>query len=135
MEKNLVIDKVVFFDGVCGLCNGFVDFVIKHDSKKSFHFSPLQSDYAKQMLSTELTNDLKTVVVQIEGKIYKKSEAVFEVLKNLGAPWSMAVMLQILPSSLLNWAYDLIASNRYRLFGKKSTCRIPTPEERERFIL
>lgn len=127
--------NVVFFDGLCGLCNGFIDFLMKFDSSKSFYFSPLQSDFAKTTLPFELTQDIKTIVVLIDGQIYKKAEAVFKVLQKLGGMWSLISILRVLPSPLLNFGYDLVAANRYSLFGKKETCRIPTPDERQRFLL
>ena len=135
MSANNFDRNVVFFDGLCGLCNGFIDFVMKFDSRKSFYFSPLQSEYARNTLPAELTQDLKTVVAFIDGKTYKKSEAVFKVLQKLGGMWSFISLLRILPSSLSNFGYDLVAANRYSLFGKKETCRLPTPEERLRFLL
>ncbi len=133
--NNYSHDKIIFFDGVCGLCNGFIDFVIKHDQEKKFKFSPLQSDFAKTTLGSEFTQDLKTVIVLINKKKFSKSSAVFEVLRELGNLWSVFLIFKFLPTKLNNFFYDLIASNRYSLFGKKETCRIPTPEERSRFIL
>lgn len=127
--------NVIFFDGVCGLCNGFIDFVMKIDTRKRFHFSPLQSEFAKKTLPPELISDLKTVVVQIEGHTYKKAPAVIRVMQEIGGSWSLLGALKVLPEPLLNLGYDIVASNRYKLFGKKETCRLPTPEERSRFIL
>lgn len=127
--------KVIYFDGVCGLCNGFVDFVIRHDRREAFSFSPLQSDYARANLPSQFTQDLKTIVVQIDGKIYKKSEAVLKVLATMGPPWSFVGIFKLLPASVADAAYDMVAENRYRIFGKKESCRLPSPEERRRFIL
>lgn len=108
---------------------------MKQDKAKKLQFSPLQSDFARRSLPPEYGIDLKTVVVQIDGKTYKKSRAIFKVLQGLGGIWTLVLILKVLPDSLLNWVYDLIANNRYKLFGKKETCRVPTPEERQRFIL
>lgn len=127
--------KVIYFDGVCGLCNGFVDFIMKIDRKGVFHFSPLQSEYAQKNLPPEFIRDLDSVAVQIDGKILRKSAAVFAVFRELGGIWGVAGALGFFPEGLLNGAYDLVAKSRYRLFGKKETCRIPTPEERARFLL
>jgi predicted DCC family thiol-disulfide oxidoreductase YuxK len=126
--------KVVFFDGVCGLCNGFVDFLMKVDKKKSLTFSPLQSEFAKIHLGPELTQDLSTVVYLREGVKSTKSEAVISILKDVGGFWKIAGIARYLPKSFLNHLYDAVALNRYNLFGKKDSCRLPTPEERERFI-
>lgn len=127
--------NIIYFDGYCGLCNGFVDFIMKIDKEGIFHFSPLQSDYAKAHLPQEDVTDLKSVVVQIDGKTYKKSRGVFAVLKKLGGIWQLSQIFTALPDSVLNFGYDLVAENRYKLFGKRETCRLPTPQERQRFIV
>ena len=127
--------NVIFFDGYCGLCNGFIDFVMKIDKKDIFRFSPLQSDYAKTHLNSDDVNDLKSIVVLIDGVTYRKAPAVLQVLKKMGGIWKAASVFNLLPNTFLNGAYDLTASNRYRIFGKSDTCRLPTPEERAKFIL
>lgn len=127
--------RIIYFDGVCGLCNGFVDFVMKIDKQGLFQFSPLQSDYAKTHLPAEYTQNLDSVVFQTEGKIFRKSKAVFMILEDLGGPWKTVSGLKVLPEGFTNWGYDLVAKYRYRIFGKKETCRLPTPEERARFIM
>jgi predicted DCC family thiol-disulfide oxidoreductase YuxK len=127
--------KVIFFDGYCGLCNGFIDFIIKVDKRGQFKFSPLQSEYAKANLSDCDVTDLKSVVVLIDGKIYRKAEGVFKALSSLGGVWKMSALIGSLHSGILNAGYDLVAENRYRIFGKRETCRLPNPEERSRFIL
>mgnify|MGYP003574904869 CR=1 FL=1 len=109
---------------------------MKIDNESKFFFSPLQSEYAKSHLPPEFVNDLKTIIVQTaDGKTLKKSEAVFTVFKTVGGIWTLPSLLRFLPLVILNTGYDVVASNRYRLFGKKETCRLPTPEERSRFIL
>lgn len=127
--------KVIFFDGYCGLCNGFVDFMMKADKKAVFKFSPLQSDFAKATLSVADTQDLKSVVVLIDKNSYRKARGVFMALRELGPVWKCISLLSLLPSGFLNFFYDFIAENRYRFFGKRETCRLPTPAERERFIV
>lgn len=127
--------KVIFFDGVCGLCNGFVDFILKIDKKEKFLFCPLQSDYAKKNLPAEYSHDLKSVVYLHEGKIHSRSDAVIQILSEIGGPWSLAFAGKILPTCIRDRAYNLIAENRYKIFGKKETCRLPTPEERARFVI
>lgn len=126
--------KVIFFDGYCGLCNGFVDFVMKFDKKNKFLFSPLQGEFAKSKLTTNEIHDLKSVIVIINETKFRKAKAVFLVLKELGPLWSIFQILNILPSRFLDWGYDLIAENRYHLFGKSSTCRLPTAEEKLKFL-
>lgn len=126
---------VIFFDGVCGLCNGFVDFVLSQDKNKKFLFSPLQSDFAKKNLPAPFTEDLTSVVLMINGETLSKTDAVLRVMKELGSGWRILTIGQYLPAFLRNKLYDMVATNRYRLFGKKETCRLPTEEERQRFIL
>ncbi len=127
--------NVIFFDGVCGLCNGFVDFIMRIDEKKIFKFSPLQSDYAHQVLPVEDVRDLHSIVVMVDGQKELRARAVMNVFKKLGGLYGTLSVFRILPDPALNWGYDLVAANRYRIFGRKQTCRLPTPEERARFIL
>lgn len=128
-------NNVIFFDGVCGLCNGFVDFIMKIDKDQKFSFSPLQSDFAKENLPAELTTDLKSVVFLKDKALLTKSKAVIAVLNEIGGIWKLASVGKILPEKALNHAYDMVAENRYKLFGRKETCRLPTPEERSRFVI
>jgi predicted DCC family thiol-disulfide oxidoreductase YuxK len=127
--------NVIFFDGYCGLCNGFVDFMMRVDKKAIFKFSPLQSEFAKQHVKPEDISDLKSVVILIEGKTYRKAEGVLKAISLLGGIWKGSSLLSLLPNKILNVGYDLVAENRYSLFGKRETCRLPSPEERSRFIL
>ncbi len=127
--------KVVFFDGVCGLCNSFVDFIIKRDKKKVFLFSPLQSDFAAKNLSSHQVKNLNTLVVMIDGATYVESDAVLKVLENMPLPWLFLKVFKILPKFLRDFFYKRVAGIRYKLFGKKDTCRMPRADERKRFIL
>lgn len=128
-------ENVIFFDGVCGLCNGFVDFVMKIDRQNVFFFAPLQGEYAQKTLTTADTQNLNTIVVMINGRTYRKSEAVLNVFGLIGGAWGPFSILLTLPAPLRDKAYELIAKNRYRLFGKREICRFPTPEERSRFLV
>jgi len=126
--------KVIFFDGYCGLCNGFVDFMMKFDKRGVFKFSPLQSDFAKATLKPEDISDLKSLVVLMNGKTTRKAHGVLLAVSELGGSWKVISIFRFLPASFLNLAYDIIAKNRYKIFGKSSTCRLPTPEEKSRFV-
>jgi len=128
-------DNVIFFDGVCGLCNGFVDFVMAVDKEQKFRFSPLQSEFAQKNLPHEMTANLDSVVFLKEGKTFRKSQAVIKILEEIGGIWKLAKIGKILPETILNETYDIVAQNRYKIFGKKETCRLPTPAERARFII
>ena len=127
--------NVVFFDGLCGLCSGFVDFVLKIDKKSQFKFSPLQSDFAQKQLPQNFITDLSTVVIMIDGKLYTKGPAVLELFRRIGGRWAMLAIFRFLPKGFINFFYDLIARNRYLIMKKKETCRLPGPEEREKFLL
>lgn len=125
---------IVFFDGFCGLCSEFVDFVMKIDKHEKFVFSPLQGATAERLLTESERKDLDSVVVYFDGNKFKKSQAVFQVFKNVGGPWSALGGLSILPRFLTDAAYTVVAKYRYKIFGKKDVCRLPTPEERRRFL-
>lgn len=132
---NELNKNIIFFDGICGLCNGFVDFILRIDKKKKFLFSPLQSEYALSTLPKNYTEDLTSIVVLINGETYSKSAAVLKVMQEIGGSWKLLGIAKIFPQSLSDSCYNLVAKNRYKLFGKKDTCRLPSQEERERFII
>ena len=134
-EQVASVRRILFFDGVCGLCNWSVDFVLKRDAAGCFQFSPLQGDTAKALLTPAEVQDLDSVVLWIAGKSYRKSAAAVRVLWGLGPFWMVVgVLLWFVPLPLRNLGYTIVAKNRYRWFGKKETCRIPSPEERIRFL-
>ena len=108
---------------------------MRADSRALFQFSPLQSEFAKKQLPSEDIKDLKSLVVMIDGQTYRKAQGVLKALIQLGGIWKLLTVFTFIPNWFLNFFYDLIASNRYNLFGKKDTCRLPTPEEKIRFIL
>lgn len=127
---------IILFDGVCNLCNGAVQFVIRHDPKARFHFAPLQSEFAQQLLAT-LQHNIPTyssIVFVADEKIYIKSTAVLKICGQLSGGWKMARILLIIPRFIRDGVYNFIARNRYRWFGKKAECMIPTPELRQCFL-
>ncbi len=133
--------NIIFFDGVCNLCNGFVNFVIHNDHKAQFLFSPLQSEYAKANISPELlfidtSKPYKSVVLKNSNNIISdKSCAVLNILKLLRFPWNIVgYTMQMIPQFFRDSIYMLIANNRYRLFGQTSKCRLPTDEEKKYFL-
>ena len=136
MAEDLPAGKnVIFFDGVCGLCNRFVDFVMSIDDDSEFLFSPLQGEFARKVLPSQYVTDMKSVVLLKNNKeLYTQSNAVIEILEEVGGIWSLARVANILPQGILDKAYDMVAENRYDLFGKKEECRIPTADERSKFI-
>lgn len=129
------VRRIIFFDGVCGLCNWSIDFVLKHDRRADFQFSPLQGDTAKALLNQSDTDDLSTMVLWVQGRSYRKSAAVVRVLWQLGSYWQvLGTLLWLIPLPIRNLGYTIVAKNRYNLFGKKESCRLPTPQERTRFL-
>ena len=128
--------SVLLFDGVCNLCNSSVQFVLKRDKRKYFKFAALQSDVGQELLKQfDLpTNDFTSFVL-IEGdKIYLKSTAALQVAKRLGGGWSFLFLFIIIPSPIRDFLYNLIAKNRYKMFGKRESCMLPTPDFKERFL-
>jgi len=124
---------IILFDGVCNLCNAGVDFIIRRDSQGIFCFASLQSDIGKQWLShCKATGE--AVVLVVEGQCFTGSDAVLEVLRRLGPPWRWLYVFRYIPGNLREALYRWIASHRYRWFGKRDTCRIPSHEERKRFL-
>ena len=132
---------IVFFDGYCGLCSGTVDFLIKRDTKRKLRYSPLQGETAKLKLTTSEIEDLDTVIVFRETneptttEKLRKSAAILAALKELGGVYAViAAALSIFPKYFSDTIYDLIAKNRFKLFGRRDSCRAPTKEERELFL-
>lgn len=126
---------VLFFDGVCGLCNRFVDFVLRHDRQHRLFLAPLQGTTAAAELPDEVIHELDTVVFLDKQRWQIRSSAVVRILWQLGGIWLIpGTLLWLIPRPLRDVAYRLIAKNRYRLFGRHETCRIPTAAERSRFL-
>jgi len=126
---------VIFFDGVCGLCNHWVDFLVARDRKQVVHFAPLQGETARDWLKLAPDESLNSVVLFDARGIHRKSDAVWRMLVQLGGVWRIAGwLLRLVPRPIRNWGYDFVARHRYRWFGKKESCRLPTPDERARFL-
>lgn len=126
---------ILFFDGVCGLCNHSVDWLLKHDHQAIFRFAPLQGETAQRSLPRADTLQLGSVILRVDGQIFRQSSAVVRVLWRLGILEKISgTMLWLIPKPLRDLGYRIVARNRYRWFGKKETCRMPSPEERSRFL-
>jgi predicted DCC family thiol-disulfide oxidoreductase YuxK len=134
------LNPIILYDGVCGLCNRFVQFVLRHDRKDQFRFAPLQSNFARTILERHSLNPevLDTVYVvfdygQSSERLLSRSEAASAVLKELGGVWRLwAKLLDFLPKRFRDWRYALVARNRYRFFGKYETCPLPDPRDRDK---
>lgn len=127
---------ILLFDGVCNLCSGSVQFIIKRDPGARFRFASLQSATGERLLA-ELRIDrmaLDSLIVVEEGRWYKESDAVLRIVRILGGPWKALGIFRLIPRPLRDRLYRLVARNRYRWFGKKEACWLPTPELRKRFL-
>jgi predicted DCC family thiol-disulfide oxidoreductase YuxK len=127
---------VILFDGVCNLCNGFVQFVIARDPAGRFQFAALQSDSARRLLARlDGFSGVRDSVVLVDGgRVYTRSSAVLRIARGLRFPWPLARALIVVPRPLRDWVYDLVARHRYRWFGRKDVCMMPTTEMRARFL-
>lgn len=129
-------EPIILFDGVCNLCNSSVQFVIRHDKKKQFRFAALQGETGKLLLEKYQlpTEQLTSFVLIQNGMAYTKSTAALLVAKQLHGIVTLLYGLIIVPAFIRNAVYNWIAGNRYRWFGKKDTCMIPTPALKQRFL-
>ena len=129
--------KIILFDGVCNLCDSAVQFIIKHDKKDIFRFVALQSDLGKQICSYIGVDQTKidSIILYNPGvAYYYKSSAAIEIAEELGGVYHLISIFKILPEKLRNYIYDYIAKNRYKWYGKKESCMIPTPELKAKFL-
>lgn len=126
---------VLFFDGVCNLCNSSVDFIVRRDKKRKYRFAPLQGQTAAYAIPDQVkSGNYDSFILAEHGHIYTRSTAALKVLVGLGGIWSLAKLLLFIPAPLRDPLYRLIAKNRYRWFGQKDTCRLPSPEEKALFL-
>jgi predicted DCC family thiol-disulfide oxidoreductase YuxK len=134
--KNTQEHKIILFDGVCNLCNSSVNFVIKHDPKNRFKFAALQSEIGQELISKHNINTLKTdsIILIDNDRAYIKSTAALRIAKYLNKGYPLLYGFIIIPNFIRNWVYDYIAKNRYKWYGKKDSCMIPTPELKEKFL-
>jgi len=128
--------KILFFDGVCGLCDHFISFLVVADTKNILQFAPQQGETfqlpeIQRIMKPEVGESLFYLR---NGKIYEKSTAVINALCDLGGAWKLIGIFKVIPRPLRDLIYDLGARNRYKIFGKHENCRLPTPEERAKFL-
>ena len=128
--------KIILFDGVCNLCNGAINFIIERDKKNVFKFATLDSQIAKD-LSEKYSIDLSkvdSIILISNKKAFTKSSAALHIAKDLSAAWPLLYSFMVFPKFIRNAVYDFIAKNRYKWFGKKDSCMIPTPELKAKFL-
>jgi predicted DCC family thiol-disulfide oxidoreductase YuxK len=128
-----VVNYIVFFDGICNLCNSSVQRLIRIDKKRILLFAPLQSEAAKKYLTDELLPD--SIVFYKQGHVFTHSNAVLEIMKLMGFPYNLSLILYIFPKFIRDSVYKFIAKNRYTWYGQRRTCMVPTSELKERFLI
>ncbi len=139
--RETMSNPIVLYDGVCGLCNRAVQFLLKRDRYDRLRFASLQSDFAATLLKRHDIDhqDLDTVYVVLDqGKdteaLLAKSDAALFFATEIGGVWNLARLARIIPRPIRNWVYDLVARHRYRVFGKYETCMLPDPRHKHKFI-
>ena len=133
--------QVLLYDGLCGFCDGTVQFILRHDRKKTLRFATLQGDYAREILARhpELAGVDSLVLVERDAssgseRVSVRSAAALGIAKDLGGAWHLARVIAIIPRFIRDYGYDSFAKIRYRVFGQYDSCPIPTAEQRARFI-
>ena len=127
---------IVFYDGICSFCNGLVVFLLKHERRNNMSFCALQSEFAKSFLKDfDVQMNQDTIYYYSNGKLYKTSEAIKKIARNLKPPYLIiSYFLAITPKFIREYFYKFFSKNRYKWFGKKDKCQIPSPEDRLRFL-
>jgi predicted DCC family thiol-disulfide oxidoreductase YuxK len=130
-------NPIILFDGVCNFCNGAVNFTIKRDKQNNIRFAPLQSDAGRKLIQQYglPADDMRSFLFIENGKVYNRSTATLKVCRYLTGLWPFCYGLIIVPAFIRNGIYDWIAKNRYKWFGERQGCMIPTPEVRARFLV
>ena len=133
MESN---ERIILFDGVCNLCNSSVQFVIKRDKEAKFKFASLQSSSGQALLQKfNLPLDQFNSFIYVHGdKVFLRSTGALKILKDLGGFWKLFYGFIIVPRFIRDFVYNYIAQNRYKFFGKRDSCMVPTPDLKKRFL-
>lgn len=126
--------SIVFFDGHCHLCNGWVNFLLRRKNKNRFRFAPLQGSAAREILNLPAGQIPETILYFRQKRLHQQSDAVLHIFHDLGGAWKLMWFFAIIPGFIRNYFYRIIARNRYRWFGKAETCRMPEPGERALFL-
>ena len=129
------VNSIILFDGECNFCNSSVQFIIKRDKKARFRFSSLQSDIGQKLLTNlQIPADLDSIILVESDAWFAQSTATLRICRHLNGGWKLFSLLQLVPKPLRDAVYKLAAKNRYRWFGKKDACMLPSPEIRKRFL-
>ena len=126
---------IVYYDGLCGLCDRFVQFVLRRDRVARYRFAPLQGSTARERVPATLDpRSSQTVILEEEGRFRVRSDAALAILSGLGGAWRLAGLLRVIPRPVRDAGYDVVARNRNRWFGRRAECRVPQPDQRDRFL-
>ena len=126
---------LIYYDGLCGLCDRFVQFVLRKDRTARYRFAPLQGSTARERLPATLDPlTSQTVILEQGGRFRVRSDAALAILSGLGGAWRLAALLRVIPRPLRDAGYDLVARNRNRWFGRRDECRVPEPAQHDRFL-
>jgi len=136
IKNNNIQNPVILFDGVCNLCSSTVQFIINKDKKNVFKFASLQSEFGQQILNSyQISNtELNTFILYEQGKIYTRSTGALKVAGQLSGGWKLLSTLLFIPAFLRDAVYNVISRNRYKWFGQKTSCWVPTPKLRSKFL-
>ena len=136
MSTSEVQNPVILFDGVCNLCNGSILFILNRDPSGIFRFAPLQSETGKNLLSKfDLPNDnLDSIILVENNEYYLRSTAALKILQRLGALWKIVYVFMLVPRPVRDYIYDIVARNRYKWYGKRAECMIPSSDIESRFL-
>jgi predicted DCC family thiol-disulfide oxidoreductase YuxK len=128
--------QIILFDGVCNFCNFWVNFVIRRDANDIFRFAAIQSHVGKELFEKNNLDisAIDTVVLIVEEKVFTKSTAALRICKELSSPIKILFPLIIIPKFFRDFIYDIVAKNRYKFFGKRDSCRVPTKEDKLKFL-
>ncbi|WP_010678480.1 thiol-disulfide oxidoreductase DCC family protein [Bacillus timonensis] len=129
------MNEIILFDGVCNFCDKSVQFILKRDSLQRYHFASLQSEAGKALLKKHrVPDDLTSFILIEDDRYYTKSTAALRVCRNLKGPYRLLFIFRFIPAPIRDIFYHVIANNRYKWFGKKESCMLPSPEVRKRFL-
>lgn len=128
------MSAVILFDGVCNFCHSSINFILRHDRRNYFRFAPLQSQYGQQLVKKYNLQKTDSIILIENERAFIHSTAVLKIAGNLGGIWAVFYVFIIVPRFIRDFFYKLFARNRYKLFGKREQCMIPTPEIRQKFL-
>ena len=135
-KKTKPYHNIIVFDGICNFCNSSVNFIIERDHKNIFKFAPMQSETGQKMLAAHNISsyNIDTFLLVKNGEAFTKSDAALVIAKELKRPWNYLAILRIAPRPIRDYFYSLIARNRYKWFGKRDLCMMPTSELQDKFL-